>query len=70
VAKRAKSESDVRCEACWLKLCLIGYKLDTPLYDKLRCVGVANHDGRRIGFGKCNLATDSNVKPLNKNLFY
>jgi len=37
VTKRNRpGDNDVRCEACWLKLCLIGYNLDTPLYDKLR----------------------------------
>lgn len=25
-----------RCQACWLKLCLLGYKLEPSLYDKLR----------------------------------
>ena len=34
---RKKTDSaDVRCQACWLKLCLIGYNLDIELYDKLR----------------------------------
>lgn len=34
---KKKSESaDVRCQACWLKLCLIGYKLEDDLYDRLR----------------------------------
>ena len=36
VTKRSKGENDIRCEACWLKLCLIGYNLETSLYDKLR----------------------------------
>ena len=32
-----KSEASVtRCQACWLKLCLIGFKLDADLYKQLR----------------------------------
>jgi hypothetical protein len=30
------SSTTVRCQACWLKLCLIGYNLEPILYDKLR----------------------------------
>ena len=30
------SPATVRCQACWLKLCLIGYNLEPILYDKLR----------------------------------
>ena len=30
------SGNALRCQACWLKLCLIGYNLDSALYDKLR----------------------------------
>lgn len=26
----------MRCQACWLKLCLIGYNLENGLYDRLR----------------------------------
>lgn len=33
---RKKSDGDVRCQACWLKLCLIGYNLENDLYDRLR----------------------------------
>ena len=29
-------QAGVRCQACWLKLCLIGYNLEGSLYDKLR----------------------------------
>ncbi len=35
-ALKRKGDTDVRCEACWLKLCLIGYNLETTLYDRLR----------------------------------
>ena len=31
-----EGQAAVRCQACWLKLCLIGYNLDDILYDKLR----------------------------------
>ena len=31
-----EGQTAVRCQACWLKLCLIGYNLDDILYDKLR----------------------------------
>ncbi len=34
--KKKEETSSVRCEACWLKLCLIGYQLDDALYDRLR----------------------------------
>ena len=34
--KKAKKENEGRCQACWLKLCLIGYKFDDVLYDQLR----------------------------------
>jgi hypothetical protein len=34
--KNRKKENESRCQACWLKLCLIGYKLDDGLYDQLR----------------------------------
>ena len=37
-APKRKGDTDVRCEACWLKLCLIGYNLETALYDRLRYV--------------------------------
>ena len=30
------SATDARCQACWLKLCLIGYNLEATNYDKLR----------------------------------
>ena len=30
------SQTEVRCQACWLKLCLIGYNLDADQYLKLR----------------------------------
>ncbi len=37
-SSESSSSSDVagRCQACWLKLCLIGYNLDADLYDRLR----------------------------------
>ena len=31
-----KQEAEIRCQSCWLKLCLIGYNLETQLYDSLR----------------------------------
>ena len=35
----AKSSSgEVRCQACWLKLCLIGYQLEAEKYDQLRAL--------------------------------
>lgn len=34
--RKSDSGVEVRCQACWLKLCLIGYNLDEDLYDKLR----------------------------------
>ena len=33
---KRKGEDNTRCQACWLKLCLIGYNLENELYDKLR----------------------------------
>ena len=30
------SGNPLRCQACWLKLCLIGYNLESTLYEKLR----------------------------------
>ena len=35
-ADPAKARGLDRCQACWLKLCLIGYNLEADLYDKLR----------------------------------
>ncbi len=35
---KAGSTVDSRCQACWLKLCLIGYNLEDSLYDKLRAL--------------------------------
>ncbi len=32
----SSGDSSIRCQACWLKLCLIGYKLDSEQYDQLR----------------------------------
>ena len=35
----AKSSSgEVRCQGCWLKLCLIGYQLEADKYDRLRAL--------------------------------
>ena len=36
VLRLKKANSEKRCQACWLKLCLIGYTLEDNLYDKLR----------------------------------
>ena len=33
---KGKKSDEARCQACWLKLCLIGYNLEADLYDKLR----------------------------------
>ena len=33
---RKKAENESRCQACWLKLCLLGYNLEADLYNKLR----------------------------------
>jgi len=30
------NEEATRCQACWLKLCLLGYNLESDLYDRLR----------------------------------
>ena len=35
-SKTASKKSEARCQACWLKLCLIGYKLEDEWYEKLR----------------------------------
>ena len=35
--KKSTAEASVtRCQSCWLKLCLIGYKLESDLYQQLR----------------------------------
>lgn len=36
VPRKRADCGDIRCQACWLKLCLIGYQLETELYDRLR----------------------------------
>eukprot|EP00094_Tigriopus_californicus_P001742 TCALIF_01684-PB protein Name:"Similar to trx Histone-lysine N-methyltransferase trithorax (Drosophila virilis)" AED:0.11 eAED:0.18 QI:0/0.63/0.41/0.91/0.90/1/12/267/3483 len=35
-SRKKNNGNDVRCQACWLKLCLIGYNLANSLYDQLR----------------------------------
>ena len=57
VATRKKWEqNESRCQACWLKLCLLGYNLDSDLYNKLKGrLPIVFHD---------LLPNDANVKTV------
>ena len=45
VGPRKKAENESRCQACWLKLCLLGYNLEPDLYNKLRArLPIVFHD--------------------------
>lgn len=36
VARKKWEQNESRCQACWLKLCLLGYNLEADLYNKLK----------------------------------